>query len=51
MRLVSILSVLPMSWAVYRATEILFGSRSAAASAMILLNATLMAAVGTLIVT
>jgi 4-amino-4-deoxy-L-arabinose transferase-like glycosyltransferase len=50
-RLVSILSALPMSWAVYRATEILFGSRRAAASATILLNATLMAAVGTLIVT
>ena len=50
-RLVSILSALPMSWAVYRATEILFGSRRAAASATILLNVTLMAAVGTLIVT
>jgi 4-amino-4-deoxy-L-arabinose transferase-like glycosyltransferase len=36
---------------VYRATEILFGSRCAAASATILLNVTLMAAVGTLIVT
>lgn len=50
-RLVSILSALPMSWAVYRATEILFGSRRAAASATILLNVSLMAAVGTLIVT
>ena len=40
-----------MSWAVYRATEILFGSRRVAASATILLNVTLMAAVGTLIVT
>jgi hypothetical protein len=50
-RLVSILAALPMSWAVYRAAEILFSSRRAAASATILLNATLMAAVGTLIVT
>src|SRR6266568_3784666 len=50
-RLISILLALPMSWAVYRATEILFGSRRAAASAKILLNVTLMAAVGTLIVT
>src|SRR6266567_4593414 len=50
-RLISILLALPMSWAVYRATEILFGSRRAAASATILLNVTLMAAVGTLIVT
>ena len=40
-----------MSLAVYRATEILFGGRRAAASATILLNVTLMAAVGTLIVT
>jgi 4-amino-4-deoxy-L-arabinose transferase-like glycosyltransferase len=50
-RLVSILLVLPMSFAVYRAAEILFGSRPVAASAAILLNVTLMAAVGTLIVT
>jgi 4-amino-4-deoxy-L-arabinose transferase-like glycosyltransferase len=50
-RLVSILSALPMSWAVYRATEILFGSRRVAATATILLNVTLMTAVGTLIVT
>src|SRR5437660_7731689 len=47
-RLVSILLALPMSFAVYRATEILSGSRRAAASATILLNATLMAAGGTL---
>src|ERR1700712_1541558 len=38
-RLVSILLALPMSWAVYRTTEILFGSRRGAASAVILLNA------------
>lgn len=50
-RLVSILLALPMSFAIWRATEILFGSRRAAASAVVLLNVTLMAAVGTLIVT
>src|SRR6202040_2493406 len=49
-RLVSILLALPMSWAIYRAAAILFGSR-VAATAAILLNVTLMAAVGTLIVT
>jgi hypothetical protein len=50
-RLVSILLALPMSWAVYRCAEILFGGVRAAATAAILLNITLMAAVGTLIVT
>ena len=50
-RLVSILLALPMSFAVYRAAEILFGGKRVAANATILLNATLMAAVGTLIVT
>jgi len=50
-RLVSILLALPMSFAVYRAAEILSGGARVAASAAILLNATLMAAVGTLIVT
>src|SRR5579871_4188387 len=50
-RLVSILLALPMSYAVYRAAEILFGGARAAANAAILLNVTLMAAVGTLIVT
>ena len=50
-RLVSILLALPMSWAVYEATAILFGSRRAAATSAILLNVTLMAAVGTMIVT
>ena len=50
-RLVSILLALPMSWAVYRAAAILFGGRRVAATATILLNVTLMAAVGTLIVT
>jgi hypothetical protein len=50
-RLVSILSALPMSFAVFRASTILFGSTRVAASAVILLNVTLMAAVGTLIVT
>lgn len=50
-RLVSILLALPMSWAVYQAGAILFGSRRVAASSAILLNITLMAAVGTMIVT
>jgi 4-amino-4-deoxy-L-arabinose transferase-like glycosyltransferase len=50
-RLVSILLALPMSWAVYRASAILFGGQRVAATAAILLNVTLMAAVGTLIVT
>jgi hypothetical protein len=50
-RLVSILLALPMSWAVYQTASILFGGRRVASTATILLNATLMAAVGTLIVT
>jgi 4-amino-4-deoxy-L-arabinose transferase-like glycosyltransferase len=50
-RLVSILLGLPMSWAVYRAAAILFGDVRVAATAAILLNVTLMAAVGTMIVT
>ena len=50
-RLVSILLALPMSYAVYRSAAILFGGVRVAATAAILLNITLMAAVGTLIVT
>src|ERR1700674_3882835 len=50
-RLVSILLALPMSWAVYRTAAILFGGQRVAATAAILLNVTLMAAVGTMIVT
>jgi 4-amino-4-deoxy-L-arabinose transferase-like glycosyltransferase len=50
-RLVSILLALPMSWAVYRTAAILFGGQRVAATATILLNVTLMAPVGTLIVT
>ena len=50
-RLVSILLAVPMSFAIYRAAEILFGGTRVAASATLLLNVTLMAAVGTLIVT
>ena len=50
-RLVSILLALPMSWAVYRTASILFGGQRLASTATILLNVTLMAAVGTLIVT
>src|ERR1700726_4273699 len=50
-RLASILLALPMSFAVFRTAEILFGGVRVAATATILLNVTLMAAVGTLIVT
>lgn len=50
-RLVSVLLALPMSYAVYRSAAILFGGQRVAATATILLNVTLMAAVGTLIVT
>jgi hypothetical protein len=50
-RLVSILLALPMSFAVFRSAELLFGSMRVAASATILLNVTLMASVGTTIIT
>src|SRR5579863_10174452 len=50
-RLVSILLALPMSFAVYQTAAILFGGQRIAATTTILLNVTLMAAVGTLIVT
>src|ERR1700756_752999 len=50
-RLVSILLALPMSFAVYRSSAILFGGQRVAATATIMLNVTLMAAVGTMIVT
>src|SRR5581483_11927940 len=50
-RLISILLALPTSFALYRTASILFGDRRVAANATILLNLTLMAAVGTLIVT
>src|ERR1700728_2959691 len=50
-RLVSILLALPMSWAVYRAAAILFGGHRLASTATLLLNATLMVAIGTIIVT
>src|SRR5690348_1613463 len=49
-RLVSILLALPMSWALFRAGSILFDAR-VGATATILLNVTLMGAVGTLVVT
>jgi 4-amino-4-deoxy-L-arabinose transferase-like glycosyltransferase len=50
-RMVSILLALPMSFAVYRTAAILFPGPHLAADATILFNITLMAAVGTLIVT
>src|SRR3954468_9032206 len=50
-RLVSILLALPMSYAIYRSAAILFGGARVAATSAILLNVTMMASVGTLIVT
>jgi 4-amino-4-deoxy-L-arabinose transferase-like glycosyltransferase len=50
-RLVSILLALPMSWAIYRAAQIFFDDVRIAAASTIFLNATLMASVGTTIVT
>src|SRR6188472_1559808 len=50
-RLVSILLAIPMSYAVYQAAAVLFGGRRVATTSAILLNVTLMAAVGTMIVT
>jgi len=50
-RLFSILLALPMSWAMYESAAMLFGGRRVAASAAILLNVTMMVAVGTMIVT
>src|SRR6188474_832297 len=50
-RLVSILLALPMSWAVYQTAAVLFGGKPVATTSAILLNVTLMAAVGTMIVT
>ncbi len=50
-RLASILLAAPMSWAVYQSAALLFGDRRIAASSAIMLNVTLMAAVGTMIVT
>jgi hypothetical protein len=50
-RLFSILLALPMSWAVYRAAEILFASPTVASTATILLNATMMVSVETMIIT
>ena len=50
-RLVSILSALPMSWAVYRTAQILFRDARVAATAAIMLNVTMMVAIGTMIIT
>jgi 4-amino-4-deoxy-L-arabinose transferase-like glycosyltransferase len=49
-RLASVLSAVPMTWAVFRTAEILFDRRVAARAALFL-NLTLMVAVGTVIVT
>ncbi len=50
-RLISILLAMPMSWAVYRTALILFDNALVAAMSAIFLNVTLMASVGTMIVT
>jgi 4-amino-4-deoxy-L-arabinose transferase-like glycosyltransferase len=50
-RLVSVLLALPMSWAVYRTAQLLFGGHRVAATATLLLNATMIASVGLMIVT
>ena len=50
-RLVSILFALPMSYAVFRSAALLFGGLRVAATATILLNATLMVSVGTTLIT
>ncbi|TAH69191.1 MAG: glycosyltransferase family 39 protein [Rhodopseudomonas palustris] len=50
-RLVSVLLGLPMSWAVFRAAQLLFGGVRIACTATLLLNATLIASAGTIIVT
>lgn len=50
-RLVSVLLTLPMSFAIYRATELLFGGTRIAVAAMLMLNATMIASVGLMIVT
>jgi hypothetical protein len=50
-RLVSVLLALPMSWAVYRAARLLFGGQRIAATATLLLNATMITSVGLMIVT
>lgn len=50
-RLMSVLLALPMSWAVFRTAELLFGGQRVASTATLLLNATLIVAAGTVIVT
>jgi len=50
-RLFSILLALPMSWAVYRAAQLLFASPIVASTATIPLNASMMVSVETMIVT
>ncbi|QUS40771.1 glycosyltransferase family 39 protein [Tardiphaga alba] len=50
-RVVSVLLTLPMSWAIYRTAELLFGGKRIAVSSMLLLNATMITSVGLMIVT
>jgi 4-amino-4-deoxy-L-arabinose transferase-like glycosyltransferase len=50
-RLFSVLLTLPMSFAIFRAAELLFGGKRIAVSAMLLLNATMIVSVGLMIVT
>ncbi|MBB1093718.1 glycosyltransferase family 39 protein [Rhodopseudomonas palustris] len=50
-RLISVLLALPMSWATWRSAELLFGGGRLASHATLLLNATMMVSIGTVIVT
>ena len=50
-RLISILLAIPMSWAVYRTAQMLFADDRIASASVIFLNATLIVAVGLIIVT
>ncbi|HEY0236501.1 MAG TPA: glycosyltransferase family 39 protein [Afipia sp.] len=50
-RLASILLAIPMSWAVYRTAQMLFADDRIACASTIFLNATLVVAVGTIIIT
>jgi hypothetical protein len=50
-RLASLIASIAMSWAVYRTAQMLLDSRRAAMTAVVLLNATLMVSIGTMVVT
>jgi Dolichyl-phosphate-mannose-protein mannosyltransferase len=50
-RIASLVASIAMSWAVYRTAQMLLDSRRAAMTAVVLLNATLMVSIGTIVVT